>query len=658
MPASGRSSAPAIPLPLSGSAERAGLGCSVAAGLLLCGLTALAYEPAIRAGLIWDDDGFVLRPDLHSWHGLWRIWSELGATEQYYPVLHSAFWLEHRLWGDAAVGYHLINVAWHATAAGLFGLVLRRLGRSPSVAWLGAFLFALHPVCVESVAWISEQKNTLSTVFYLLAALTYLRWREGLPHKVGTGGPPVRAAADSKADTDGRAARPCLYCIASLFFLLALLSKTVTATLPAALLVVAWWRRGRVSWREDVVPLLPWFALGAAGGLFSGWVERTYIGAQGSGFALTFAQRCLVAGREIWFYLGKLVWPANLVFIYPHWRVETGLGVQAVFPLAAIALLIALWLLRRRTRAPLAALLFFIGTLFPTLGFFNIYAFLFSYVADHWQYLASLGVIALAAAGWECLPRLPGRIAAGALLALLGILTWRQCRMYDNVETFYRTILAGNPAAWMAHDNLGVVLAHSGRLPEAVEHYRRALQLNPDFPETYNNLGNVEAKSGHWPEAIADYERALRLSPGYRPVLANLAEAHFELANALGNAGRLPEAIAHYAAVLTYEPNHADAIANLGFAYANLGRTTDAIALLQKALQLKPESVEAHAYLGFTLARAGRFGEAVAAYQAALRLRPGDADIRYNLGLALQGEGRIEEAREQFREANGPGAKP
>jgi len=595
------------------------------AAALALGVVA-AYWPALGGALLWDDDAYVTAPALRTWHGLWRIWSELGATEQYYPVLHSAFWLEHRLWGDAAVGYHLINVAWHATAAGLFGLVLRRLGRSPSVAWLGAFLFALHPVCVESVAWISEQKNTLSTVFYLLAALTYLRWREGLPHKVGTGGPPVRAAADSKADTDGRAARPCLYCIASLFFLLALLSKTVTATLPAALLVVAWWRRGRVSWREDVVPLLPWFALGAAGGLFSGWVERTYIGAQGSGFALTFAQRCLVAGREIWFYLGKLVWPANLVFIYPHWRVETGLGVQAVFPLAAIALLIALWLLRRRTRAPLAALLFFIGTLFPTLGFFNIYAFLFSYVADHWQYLASLGVIALAAAGWECLPRLPGRIAAGALLALLGILTWRQCRMYDNVETFYRTILAGNPAAWMAHDNLGVVLAHSGRLPEAVEHYREALRLKPDSAEIYHDLGTALTQTGQVPEAIADYEQALRLQPAY-------AEAHYHLGSVLAQQGRLEEAVGQFEQAVHAKPGYAEAQNNLGSALAMLNRMPEATIHFEAAVRLDPDSAQARCNLAKALAQQGRMAEAVDQLRAALRIKP---DLREAQEILMQ----------------------
>jgi tetratricopeptide (TPR) repeat protein len=422
--------------------------------------------------------------------------------------------------------------------------------------------------------------------------------------------------------------------------------------------VILWWQHGRLSWKRDGIPLLPWFGLGAAAGLFSGWVERTYIGAQGAGFSLTAMQRGLVAGREIWFYLGKLLWPANLTFIYPHWAVDAAAGWQYLFPLGAVALVWALWALRGRTRAPLAALLFFVGTLFPTLGFFNVYAFIFSYVADHWQYLASLGIIALAAAGWGYLPRRPARILAAAVLAVLGVLTWRQCRMYDNVETFYRTILDRNPDSWMAQDNLGVVLAHTGRLSEGIDRYQRALRLKPDFPEAYNNLGNALAKTGRWPEAIADYVEALRLEPGYQAVRANLAAARDELGNALGNAGRLPEAAAQYAAALQVKPDDVQARANLGFAFANLNRNAEAIPLLQEAVRLQPDYVEAHAYLGFALARAGRFSEAVAQYQTALRLRPGDADIRYYLDLSLRQLGRTEEAQEQIDQARRPEAKP
>ncbi|HUR20594.1 MAG TPA: glycosyltransferase family 39 protein, partial [Vicinamibacterales bacterium] len=257
-------------------------------------VTLAAYYPAWHGGFLWDDDAHITRVDLRSLHGLWRIWFEVGATQQYYPVTHSAFWLLHRMFGDVTLGYHLVNIGLHATSAFLFAVILRRLAVPGAV--LAAFIFALHPVHVESVAWITELKNTLSAVLYLGAFLAYLHF-----------------------DTDRRR-RP--YAIALGLFALALLSKTVTATMPAALLVVFWWQRGRLRLREDVLPLLPFFALGLTAGVVTSWVERTHIGAGGAEFDLSLIERGLIAGRAIWFYLAKLVWPADLVFIYRRWTID------------------------------------------------------------------------------------------------------------------------------------------------------------------------------------------------------------------------------------------------------------------------------------------------------------------------------------------------
>jgi hypothetical protein len=314
-----------------------------------------AYFPALRGDFLWDDAGHVTNPALQSWSGLLRIWFEPGVTQQYYPLLHSAFWLEHKLWGDAVLGYHLINVLQHALAATLFGALLRRL--AVPGAWFAAGLFLLHPVCVESVAWICEQKNTLSLVLYLGAALAYLRFDT------------VRF--------------PRRYVLATLLFVGALLTKTVTASLPAALLVVFWWQRGRLDWRRDVVPLLPWFVLGAGGGLFTAHFEKVLIGAQGAEFNLGALDRVVLAGRVFWFYLGKLAWPAELIFVYPRWNVDASVWWQWVFTLAGLALLGVLIWWQRRARGPLAAALLFGGSLFPVLGFVNVYPFIFSYVADH-----------------------------------------------------------------------------------------------------------------------------------------------------------------------------------------------------------------------------------------------------------------------------------
>jgi hypothetical protein len=221
-----------------------------------------AYWPSLGGDFLWDDAGHVTNPTLQSWTGLARIWTEPGATQQYYPLLHTTFWLEHQLWGDAPIGYRLVNVLWHALSACLLVVLLRRL--AVPGALLAGWIFALHPVATESVAWIAEQKNTLSTVFYLLAALAWLRFE------------------------DDR--RPVRYAIATTWFVAALLTKTMTATLPAALLVLAWWRRGKLSWRNDTRPLVPWLVLGFGGGLFTAWFEHTGIGAQGAEFKVGLAE--------------------------------------------------------------------------------------------------------------------------------------------------------------------------------------------------------------------------------------------------------------------------------------------------------------------------------------------------------------------------------
>jgi len=647
-----------------------------ACALALFAATLLAYFPALTGGLLWDDAAHITSPTLQTWHGLWRIWFQLGATQQYYPVLHSAFWLEHKLWGDAVIGYHLTNIVLHATAACLFALVLGRLraetagpGRRPGTEWLAAAVFALHPICVESVAWISEQKNTLSLVFYLLAALAYLRF-----------------------DRDRRWS---WYVLALGLFVLALLSKSVTATLPAALLLVQVWRHGRLSWRRDVVPLLPWFVVGAGAGLFTAWVEQNYIGARGQAYDLNLIQRCFLAGRVVWFYLGKLVWPSDLTFIYPRWQVGSNwtwsrgvLGVAAVVG--------ALWSIRGWSRAPLIALLFFIGSLFPALGFFNVYPFIFSYVADHWQYLPCLGIIALATEGTVGLAlllvhRFSGRrrvVAGGAIaaaaasgIAVLFFLTWRQCGLYRDVETLYSDTLAKNPGCWMAHNNLGERLSDAGSLPAAIAHFEQAIRLKPDCSDAHNNLGNALSKiPGRSAEAISELETALRLEPGMAQAHSNLgwvlvnipdrltegiahlksalklrpdyAETHYSLGFALAKfPDRLPEAIGEYEEAVRLQPEYAEARSNLGNALVAVGRTSEAIIQLEWARRIHPDDPKVYFNLGTALARAGRTSEAAVAFERALQIQPDNPDAHNNLGNVLTQLGRGPEAVAQYRTA-------
>ena len=588
----------------------------------------LAYWPALRGGLVWDDASHITNPALQSLHGLWRIWFDLGATQQYYPLLHSAFWMEHRVWGDAVLGYHLTNLILHAVAACLVVRIVQRL--SLPGAWLAGLIFALHPVCVEAVAWISEQKSTLSGVFYLGAAIVYLRFDQ------------------SRRRRD--------YLCALGLFVLALLSKTVTATLPAALLVVFWWQRGRIGFRRDVRPLLPWFALSAAAGLFTAWVERTYIGARGADFALTLTERFLLASRAVWFYAGKLVWPTHLIFTYPRWKIDAGVWWQYLAPAGVLAAAMGLWLLARRHRGPLAGFLIFAGTLFPVLGFLNVYPFIFSFVADHFQYLASLGMIVPITCGLALgarrirLGKPAMMVLPGVLLATLGILTWRQSGTYRDAETLYRATLACNPASWIAHTNLGVALAESpNRLPEAVAEYQAALRLKPDNAQTYADLGNALAQMpGRLPEAVSEFRTALWLKPNSVPIRNDLGVALSLIP------GRLPEAIAEFQAALQLNPEYAEAHDNLGVALMQVsGRQAEAIAEFQAALRIRPSYADARNNLARALAQTpGRLEDAIAEYEAALQANPDDAETRNNLGFALlQMPGRLPDAVAEFQTA-------
>jgi tetratricopeptide (TPR) repeat protein len=593
------------------------------AATLIFAVTLAAYFPAMRAGFIWNDSDYVTQASLRSWGGLERIWFEVGATQQYYPMLHGAFWLEHRLWGDAPFGYHLANILLHAASACLLVVLLRRL-RVPG-ALLAGLIFALHPVCAESVVWISEQKNTLSTLFYLLAALAYLRFDR----------PGDRGSAS--------------YLAATCLFSAAILSKSMAATLPAALVVVLWWEHGDLRWRRDVVPLLPWFALGAADGLFTAWVEHTYVGARGTEFQLGILERILVAGRAVWFYLGKLFWPADLIFIYPRWHVDSAQAWQYLFPLFALAGLSGLWLAGSRARGVLAAGLIFVGSLFPVLGFFNVYAFIYSFVADHFAYLASLSVIAAAAAGWTLIwrrgaLRWPGPVCGVALAGVLGMLTFSESRNYRDNETFYRSILAKNPDAWMAQNNLGNVLRGSGRKPEALWHYQQAVRLNPGSAEALCNYGIGLSDAGHWPEAIAEYRQALRLEP-------NFPEAHFNLGIALAKLGRLPEAIAEDRQAVLLESDQPEFRDNLANALEESGKLPEAVSQYEAAIKLLPDYPEAHDSLGIALRRLQRYPDAIVQFREALRLRPGYPGAHLNLGIALAAMDHWAEAIGQYQEA-------
>jgi tetratricopeptide (TPR) repeat protein len=588
-------------------------------GVLLFFVTFAAYHPAWNGTPIWDDDGHITKPELRSFDGLTRIWTHLGATQQYYPLVHSIFWFEYHLWDESALGYHLVNIFLHFLSALLLVCILRRLA-IPG-AWFIAAIFTLHPVQVESVAWITELKNTLSGVFFFATALIYLRFDSERKRKY--------------------------YIIAILLFILGLISKSVIAMLPASLLIVFWWKRGKIDLKRDVAPLLPFFVIGMASGLFTAWVERKFIGAEGSAFTFTIIERCLIAGRVVWFYLAKLTCPVNLIFIYPRWNISQAVWWQYLFPVAALILAGILWALRKHSRAPLAAFLYFTTMIFPVLGFFNVYPFQFSFVADHFQYLACIAPITIVIAGIDHAlgnNRFQKLACSIILLFVLVVLTWKQSGIYANAETLYRTIIRKNPLCWMAYNNLGKLLAENGRTDGVMADFQTALKIKPDYSEAHYNIGIQLGKMGQIDMAIAHYRKAIEIKPNY-------AFAYNNIGLLLAETGQIDEAIIHYRKSLEINLRFAEAWNNLGNALSQIGRIDEAINSFQRALKINPNYGEAHYNFGILLSKLGRTDEAIFQYRKALEINPRDGESYNNLGLLFAQLGRNDEAIDQYQKA-------
>ena len=672
--------------------------------LALAAATFAAYLPALNGGFVWDDNSWTrdLSEQFQNLAGLWAIWIHPTTLQQYYPLTGTSFWLDYQLWGFWTLPYHVENVLLHLLAVLLLWRLLLRLPLPG--AGLAAALFALHPVMVESVAWITERKNVLSLVLYLSALLAYLRFAQsvgGLRPEVSTpqGGIrhphpdplPLRREREKSAPDLSRftdhvsrithhASR--FYCLSLVLFLGALLAKTTVFSLPAVILLVAWWRRGRLRWRTDVLPTLPFFALSLGLSALTAWLERNHVGAQGPDFALTSAQRCIVAGHAFWFYLGKLFWPANLCFVYPRGQPDSAVWWQWLYPAAAVGLLLALWLVRQRLgRGPVTAAFFYVGTLFPLLGFLNTYAMRYSFVWDHWVYLPGLGPLVLAAALMESLhlqqwarmgamnrtphrptgtlspsgewdgvrgpSSLPGFMERSRqqltailplpsslfylLLLVLAVLTWRQAGQFADKQTLWRATLAGNPDCWMAHHNLGLELAKQGHVTEAIPHFQRTLQLKPDDAEIHYALGLALATQGKFAEAIPCYRRAIQLKPDY-------ADALNYLGNALAAQGQWDAALQSYTQALQVSPDNPVFLNNSGIVLTRQGKLDEAIQRFERALQLKPQFADACNNLGLALAAQGKTAEAIPRFQQALALAvaQGNVTLAQSISAKLQ----------------------
>lgn len=667
------------------------------AGALLVLAVGLAYWPVTRAGFIWDDDDYIINnPTLLDASGLARIWASPGATPQYYPLVFTTFWCEHALWGLSPLGYHLVNVALHAGASLVLWRLLRRL--SVPGAMLGALLFALHPVHVESVAWVTERKNVLSGLLYLLSAWAYLRFD-----------PP---AGDAKR-------RWRWYAASMALFVAALLSKTVTCSLPVAIGLVLWWKRPKLT-LGALWPLAPMLAIGACFAGLTVWMEKQHVGAQGLDWQLSAAQRVLIAGRALWFYAAKLAWPAKLTFIYPRWSIDPAKWMQWLYPASAAALVATLWLTRRRVgKGPLVAVMFFGVSLVPALGFINVYPMRYSYVADHFQYLASIGLLALGAAAIGPILRRLLRASAVALAVLLlawpialGVLTARQARIYRDLGTLWTDTLAKNPGSAMAHVSLGVYYYSQGQLERAMEQYRASLAIRDDMDETHASVAAVlddwgrhgEAlthrqravelrcdkgvyhaflagtltRLGRLDEALAAAQQAVQMSPqlpvGYenlavvlmrqakpdqaetalREGIARGAESpgvRLALAQTLVQQDRRADALRELEASLRLTPNHAPTLHAAGVLWLEAGQPGPAIEAFSREIEAVGDQPEALRQLGNALATAGQWAQAAEAYERALPALGNDPDLHNNLAVALEHLNQPERAAEHYRKS-------
>jgi tetratricopeptide (TPR) repeat protein len=600
-------------------------------GLLLIVVTIVAYRHAWSAGYIWDDDVYVTENQLLTApDGLRRIWFSLDSPSQYFPLVYTTFRLEHAVWGLNPAGYHWVNILLHAANAFLLWRLLVIL-RIPG-AWLAAAIFALHPVHVESVAWITERKNVLMGFFSLLSLISWARF------------------VDDKSKNGNS------FGLALLFYALALFSKTTACTLPAAMLLILWLKEKPITGRR-VLQIVPFVVLGICLGLVTVWWERYHQGTQGQLFAIGMPERFLVAGRALWFYAGKLLWPVDLVFSYPRWNISSSNVLDYFWLLATLLLGVAIYFLRRPVGRGLeVAMLFFVATLSPMVGFIMLYTFRYSFVADHYQYLASIGPIALAAAG---ITTASDRLAKGAaflkpalggtLLVALGLLTWNQCKMYVDSDALWWTTIARNPQSWMAHNNIAINLLKKGQTDEAIVHYNKALELDPNYGEAHYNLANALLRQGRMNDAVAHFEKALELNP-------NNLSAHYNLGSVLVQSGRVDEGIAHFRKAVELNPKNAAAHNNLGAALLRAGRVDEAATQYRDALVLDPNNAQTNYNLANTLAQYGRLDEAVKHYQKALQLNPRDAAAHDRLSKVLRQLGRGDEANAHAQKARDLGS--
>lgn len=485
----------------------------------------LIYVPSFRGGFIWDDDLHLLSNPVLKPGGLARAWFSTEQTN-YWPLTWSGFCLQWQLFGPNPTGYRFVNALLHAANSALIAIVLARLGIRG--AYAAAALFAIHPLNVEAVAWVTQFKTLLCTLLFLLSLRGYL------------------------VATTTTFSRPH-YRLSIAAFAFALLSKPAVVGFPVVLLLVEWWQRRTIT-RQTLLRTAPYFAVALATGLLEIWFQNHRSMAGVVVRTDSFLSRLLTAACVFWFYIWKTFIPYPLMFVYPRWTISPA-NAMTWLPLIACIALAAILFLKRNTwgRAPLFALGFYTVMIAPVLGFLNIFYMRYSFVADHWQYVAMPGIVALIAAGIHVLAdRTKKNIIwlIAAVCAVLAMLTLRHQRVYMNIETLYHDTVAKNPRAALAHNNLASLLYRRGDMEGATRHYQQALAVDDLDPEAHAGYGNILFDQGRLADALEQYKAALPLMPA-----ADKFKLHFEIAETYARLGHNAEAAQHFREVLRLRPD-------------------------------------------------------------------------------------------------------
>ncbi len=636
--------------------------------LALAAATVLVFLPVVRFGFVNYDDGDYVDGNAHVQSGL--LWTNIvwafttGHASNWHPLTWLSHMLDVQLFGTRVGAYHLVSVVFHALNSVLLFLLLRKMTGAHWPSGCVAALFALHPIHVESVAWISERKDVLSTFFLLLTLAAYVSYANSKIQRAGS-------EIQSSNSTVQRLRPWFWYLVALVFFALGLMSKPMLVTTPFLLLLLDYWPLGRMSasagrsvaaLKSQNAPVdraaqplaaasygsllfekVPFVLLAGASCVITFLVQQRG-GAVST--SLTFGARLANAVISYVRYIVKMLWPEHLSVLYPHpgqwpwWQVAAA-GLLLVSITAAVV-----YFGRARRYLPVGWF-WFVGSLVPVIGLVQVGI---QSMADRYSYIPSIGFFILLAWGAKELlaagvaGQRTGALAGTAAIAASAVLTVHQVQFWRDSEALFAHATQVTAKNYLAYNNLGFYFSKQGRIEEAMQNYRKSLEINPAYEDALNNMGYALAGLKRYPEALPYYEAALR-------VRRDQVEVHNNYGNALSELGRIDEAIAHYHFVLERNPDHADAHNNLGIALAMRGKLDEAVGHFREALRCKPDYASAHSNLGNALAAQQKFDEAMAEYEAALRLNPKDAQAQNNLANVLVQKGRVDDAIPHYEKA-------